>query len=53
MASMIDLLTPAMVLPKDHDRAVLIARIWTPGLGPTLVRVAERHLYDLSGIAAT
>jgi fumarylacetoacetate (FAA) hydrolase family protein len=53
MASMIDMLTPAMVLPQDHDRAVLIARIWTPGLGPTLVRVAERHLYDLSGIAAT
>ena len=47
------LLTPAQVLPHDHERAVLIGRIWTPGLGPVLVRVTGRHLYDISGIAAT
>ena len=53
MPSPTPLLTPAQILPHDHERAVLIGRIWTPGLGPTLVRVTERHLYDISGIAAT
>ena len=53
MPSIDDMLTPAQVLPQDHDQAVLIGRLWTPGLGPTLVRVTERHIYDLSGIAAT
>jgi fumarylacetoacetate (FAA) hydrolase family protein len=47
------LLTPTHILPQDVDRAVLIGRIWTEGLGPTLVRVTERHVQDLSGIAAT
>ena len=53
MADIPSLLTPALVLPRDHEVALLVGRIWTEGLGPTLVRVTERHLYDLSGIAAT
>jgi fumarylacetoacetate (FAA) hydrolase family protein len=51
---MIDkLLTTSNVLPHDHARAVLIGRVWTEGLGPTLVRVTADHVFDLSGIAAT
>ena len=51
---MIDtLLTPANILPQDHDRAVLIGRVWTEGLGPTLVRVTADHVFDISGIAPT
>lgn len=53
MPAVKNMLTPAQVLPQDHDQAVLIGRLWTPGLGPTLVRVTEDHIYDLSGIAAT
>jgi fumarylacetoacetate (FAA) hydrolase family protein len=53
MEPLFDLLTPARVLPQDHDAALLIGRLWTPGLGPTLVRVTARHVYDISGIAAT
>jgi len=47
------LLTPANILPHDHERALLIGRIWTQGLGPTLVRVTGDHVYDISGIATT
>ena len=51
---MIDtLLTPANILPQDHDRAELIGRVWTEGLGPTLVRVTADHVFDISGIAPT
>ena len=48
-----DLLTPETVLPLDIDDAVLIGRIWTAGLGPTLVRVCRDRLFDLSPVAAT
>ena len=47
------LLTPATVLPADIDNAVLIGRIWTAGLGPTLVRVCGDRVFDLSPVAAT
>ncbi len=47
------LLVPAKVLPLDHEAAVLVGRIWTEGLGPTLVRVCADHIYDISGIAPT
>ena len=47
------LLTPQNILPLDHEQAVLIGRIWTEGLGPTLVRVTQDHLYDISGLAPT
>lgn len=43
----------AAVLPHDHERAVLIGRIWTEGLGPTLVRVRDDGVHDLSRLAAT
>jgi len=47
------LLTVDQVLPQDHARAVLIGRVWTEGLGPTLVRVTAEHVFDITGIAAT
>ena len=47
------LLTLQNVLPLDHEQAVLIGRIWTEGLGPTLVRVSADHVYDISGLAPT
>lgn len=46
-------LSLATTLPADHDRAVLIGRVWIEGTGPVLVRVREEGLYDLSHIAAT
>lgn len=46
-------LTPQQVLPQDHERAVLVGRIWTEGAGPTLVRVCADHVYDISGLAPT
>ena len=48
-----NLLTPKNILPLDHEQAVLIGRIWTEGLGPTLVRVSADHVYDISGLAPT
>ncbi len=44
---------PKAILPHDHQQAVLIGRIWTEGLGPTLVRVTADHVFDISGIAPT
>ena len=43
----------AQVLPQDIERAVLVGRIWIEGQGPTLVRVCENQLFDISQIAAT
>jgi fumarylacetoacetate (FAA) hydrolase family protein len=40
-------------LPADHDRAVLIGRVWMEGTGPVLVRVRDDGLYDLSHLTAT
>ncbi len=48
-----DLLLPGPVLPLDHEQALMVGRIWTEGVGPTLVRVRQDHIYDISGIAAT
>ena len=48
-----ELLQTKNILPLDHERAVLVGRIWTEGLGPTLVRVTEDHVYDISGLAPT
>lgn len=47
------LLTTQNILPQDHSQALLIGRIYVPGLGPTLVRVCHDHIYDLSHVAAT
>ena len=54
--SMADWLDPAKCLPEDHSRAELIGRVWRPDVavpGPTLVRVREGQVYDLSSVAAT
>ena len=48
-----DLLTPTHILPVDHEEAVLIGRIWVPGIGPVLVRVREDGVFDLSHLAPT
>jgi fumarylacetoacetate (FAA) hydrolase family protein len=51
-----DWLSAAKCLPEDHERAELIGRVWRPDVtvpGPTLVRVQNGALYDLSGVAAT
>ena len=47
------LLVPGKILPLDHDRAVLVGRIWTEGLGASLVRVRADHVYDISRLAPT
>lgn len=47
-------LTPAVVLPADHDNATLIGRAWVPARGgPVPVLVGEGGIHDLSGIART
>ncbi len=44
----------ANCLPEDHDRAVLIGRVFMAALeGPVLVRVQADGIYDLSAVAAT
>ena len=41
-------------LPADHERAVLIGRIWEPTYdGPTLCRIQHDGVFDLTSIAAT
>jgi fumarylacetoacetate (FAA) hydrolase family protein len=41
-------------LPADHDRAILIGRVFVAALeGPVLVRVQADGIYDLSSVAAT
>ena len=48
------LLAPRTTLPEDHDRALLMGRVWSEALGgPVLVRVQADGIYDLSAIAAT
>jgi fumarylacetoacetate (FAA) hydrolase family protein len=46
-------LTLASALPQDAHAALLIGRVWQEGLGPTLVRVSEDGVWDLSHLAAT
>jgi fumarylacetoacetate (FAA) hydrolase family protein len=47
-------LTPAASLPADHDRSVLIGRIFDPDArGPTLVRVTADAVFELSALAPT
>ena len=47
------LLSPATILPRDHERAMLIGRIWTEGVGPSLVRVTADQVFDISAVAPT
>ena len=39
--------------PQDVEQALLIGRLWQPGLGPVLVAAKPEGLYDLSGLAPT
>jgi fumarylacetoacetate (FAA) hydrolase family protein len=53
---LMDWLSAGKCLPADHAQAELIGRVWRPDVpvpGPTLVRVRDGALYDLSGVAAT
>ena len=43
----------ASLLPQDHDHAVLIGRVWSEGLGPSLVRITADDVIDLSELAPT
>jgi fumarylacetoacetate (FAA) hydrolase family protein len=48
------LLDPQATLPEDHDRALLVGRVWIESLGgPVLVRVHADGVYDLSALAPT
>jgi fumarylacetoacetate (FAA) hydrolase family protein len=41
-------------LPEDASRAELVGRVWQPDVnGPTLVRVRDNDVFDLSPVAAT
>jgi fumarylacetoacetate (FAA) hydrolase family protein len=47
-------LTVPLCLPDDHERAVLVGRVFLAALeGPVLVRVQADGVYDLSAVAAT
>ena len=54
MRAIKSLLTPKACLPADHERALLIGRMWLPGVsGPAVVRVTAEGVFDLSGLAPT
>jgi fumarylacetoacetate (FAA) hydrolase family protein len=40
-------------LPQDAHQALLIGRLWVPGLGPFVVAVTPEDVLDLSGLATT
>ena len=46
-------LTPSQALPQDAHQALLVGRLWQPGVGPVLVQVRPDGIYDLSGVAST
>ena len=46
-------LTPSQALPQDAHQALLVGRLWQPGVGPILVQVRPDGIYDLSGVAST
>jgi fumarylacetoacetate (FAA) hydrolase family protein len=43
----------AGTLPADRDAALLVGRLWQPGVGPVLVAHHAGGLHDLSSLAAT
>ncbi|WP_038217600.1 fumarylacetoacetate hydrolase family protein [Xenophilus azovorans] len=44
---------PAAHLPQDAARAMLVGRLWQPGVGPVPVAVRGDALHDLSRLAPT
>ena len=46
-------LDPLRALPGDASRALLIGRLWQPGVGPTPVALRGDALVDLSRLGAT
>lgn len=40
-------------LPQDAPQALLIGRLWVPGLGPVVCAVTPDEVLDLSGLAST
>jgi fumarylacetoacetate (FAA) hydrolase family protein len=46
-------LEPARALPEDASNALLISRLWQPGVGPTPVALRGDVLVDLSRLAPT
>jgi fumarylacetoacetate (FAA) hydrolase family protein len=46
-------LRPETSLPADYQDAVLVGRAWLPAVGPTLVRIQDAEVQDLSPVAAT
>ena len=40
-------------LPVDSDAALLVGRLWQPGIGPVVVAYRDGALHDLSHLAAT
>ena len=40
-------------LPQDAHLALLIGRLWVPGLGPFVVAVTPEDVLDLSALATT
>jgi fumarylacetoacetate (FAA) hydrolase family protein len=54
MSAIRNLLTPARCLPADHERALLIGRVWQPDVaGPSVVRVTGEGIFDVSALAPT
>ena len=39
--------------PADFEQALLVGRLWQPGLGPVLVAATQNGLMDLSALAPT
>ncbi len=41
------------ILPVDADRALLVGRLWKPGVGPVVVALRADRLVDISSLAPT
>ena len=41
------------ILPADADDALLVGRLWQPGIGPTVVVCSDSALFDITRVAPT